>query len=620
MPWLHHHALLARLLIAGALSGCGVWLTAQAPDSPVLSGGKFEALAPHQQRLFGDVVQRYNAIVSRRFDPSEAYDALPPSHRTTFEAVTHALATTALTDSMGYPRGSAIDLITSIDEILGETRGARGDRQFRLYVLLAPDAVDRLSRSREFTRTADNTIYHPGFPISYRLRGGTPSIQVSISRDGLRGDIDVDYRSSRIPVALINGHLTSANSDVRAGGNYTRHQGRWSGLGNWWQRFLGLFTVQKPSDSAAGALVIPVQPRTSSRARIDHVVQDFLSAWLLERQPQLAAVYFSPLSFPCMERDGAVAAGAGLERYGMLERMKAANTVMGSATALPQVSLSVNPWDPRLAVVGHRFAQAFLLARMPADLAAAYDCANRANDDGRPTLTQREFYASAFRLRIPGGPAPVLVLIWAREPGGFRVVAFDVEEAAEPTVPLRVARVETAEPRARRVAGPASLVEAVTRFHRAWFVDADIDRALSFFDEPAYACLTPFADGLVTADRASMRAMLEGVRGTKAARSTLRDAIRTIEPSQLDLAVIDHPQQGAFTLLPVPDRFGDGAVCGQEMPDRASLASQGTPVASGLRYVSYFQLNRPGDPAFLWMLWSSTGGSWTIRYWTLVTS
>ena len=40
----------------------------------------------------------------------------------------------------------------------------------------------------------DNTVYHNGYPISYRARGGTPSIQISIATDN-RADIDVDYRS-----------------------------------------------------------------------------------------------------------------------------------------------------------------------------------------------------------------------------------------------------------------------------------------------------------------------------------------------------------------------------------------------------------------------------------------
>jgi hypothetical protein len=47
--------------------------------------------------------------------------------------------------------------------------------------------------------------------------------QFSLSRDESRADIDVDYRSSRFPVALFNGHLTASNSDIRASGNDAKH-------------------------------------------------------------------------------------------------------------------------------------------------------------------------------------------------------------------------------------------------------------------------------------------------------------------------------------------------------------------------------------------------------------
>ncbi len=48
-------------------------------------------------------------------------------------------------------------------------------------------------------------------------------MQFSLAEDGQHADIDVDYRSSRSPQSLFNGHLTASNSDVRAGENPTLH-------------------------------------------------------------------------------------------------------------------------------------------------------------------------------------------------------------------------------------------------------------------------------------------------------------------------------------------------------------------------------------------------------------
>jgi len=440
-----------------------------------------------------------------------------------------------------------------------------------------------------------------------------------MSRDGRRGDIDVDYRSSRFPAALVNGHLTSANSDVRAGGNYDRHQRRWSGLGNWWQRFLALFAAPQPAVTEPRTGIIPVQPRLPASAGIDAVVEDFLTAWLVERKAELSAAYFSPLSFACIEPRGNAPAGPGLERYVILERMKAANEAIGAATSLQQVSISVNPWDSRLQVQPHRRGAAFLLARVPPDLAAAYDCANR-GEGSSPTLSFTEYYASALRLRVPGGPAPALVLLWAREASGFRIVGVDVEEANEPTVPIGGPHGSiVALSRARRVPGPSSLIEAATTFHRAWFLDRDVDRALSYFDEASFGCLPDVSDGAMRGDRDSMRTMLGEVSARAASRAALASAIRTVEPTQPGVEVVDHAGQQAFTVVPVSDPFVDAVTCGAELPVPAGAGPASGATRGNRGFVSYFQLNLPGDPAFIWMLWKPGADGWRVSYWTIVT-
>jgi hypothetical protein len=81
-----------------------------------------------------------------------------------------------------------------------------------MYARLKADALDVLERSREFERGVDNTVYHKGYPINYREQGGVPSIQISVAPDRRRADIDMDYRSSSLPAALFNGHLSASNS------------------------------------------------------------------------------------------------------------------------------------------------------------------------------------------------------------------------------------------------------------------------------------------------------------------------------------------------------------------------------------------------------------------------
>ena len=182
---------------------------------PVDFHGTYEALKPSQKQLIDVWYAEYNRMTNDHSDPKE-YNLFSLSTRTTFEAVTHALMTTKLTDKSGKSLGTALDLVQAIEAINGKVPRARGDLQFRMYVLLKPDALQKLKDSGEFFRDRDNTVYHHGYPLNYR-QDGTPSIQFSMAKDARHADIDVDYRSSGFPTGLFNGHLTAANSDVRQG-------------------------------------------------------------------------------------------------------------------------------------------------------------------------------------------------------------------------------------------------------------------------------------------------------------------------------------------------------------------------------------------------------------------
>ena len=144
-----------------------------------------------------------------------------------------------LTDEQGNTLGVALDLVERLERVAGQYYGRGGDQQFRLYVNLNPGARETLEKSQEFHLGHLNTVYHVGYPSSFRQTGKEPTIQFSISEDNTKADIDVDYRSSKSPQALFNGHLTSANSDVRQGDNHQRHTLRWSGLSAWWSELFG---------------------------------------------------------------------------------------------------------------------------------------------------------------------------------------------------------------------------------------------------------------------------------------------------------------------------------------------------------------------------------------------
>ena len=95
-----------------------------------------------------------------------------------------ALLTTKLTGKSGHPVGNALELVQSIETINGKVPKARGDLQFRMYVVLKPDAAQKLKDSTEFFRDRDNTIYHHGYPVNFLA--GMAGVHLDPDFDGER--------------------------------------------------------------------------------------------------------------------------------------------------------------------------------------------------------------------------------------------------------------------------------------------------------------------------------------------------------------------------------------------------------------------------------------------------
>jgi hypothetical protein len=125
---------------------------------------RYPDLSKEQKDLFGRYAAAFNKSAGRSLTPEQIFDALSLSEQTTFDAITHALFRSTLTDAKGQALGRAFDLVTDVERIAGQYAGRRGDEQFRLYVRLASGARDTLERSREFYHHEDNTVFHVGYP------------------------------------------------------------------------------------------------------------------------------------------------------------------------------------------------------------------------------------------------------------------------------------------------------------------------------------------------------------------------------------------------------------------------------------------------------------------------
>jgi hypothetical protein len=222
-----------------------------------------------------------------------------------------------------------------------------------MYVQLKPDAVTMLERSREFRRGTDNTVFHKGYPINYRQQGGAPSMQISMATDHRRADIDVDYRASSFPAAMFNGHLTAANSDVRAGNNFDRHVNRWAGFQNWWRSFFGIrIGGSSAGDDNADRALVPDRPRAGDKT-IDLMMEDFLKAWLVDGDITAAMSYVSEQALSCLieDSDDPQTFDRGTAPFLLYANLKAAHEALGTRSSLEGLTVGVRLRIPGVKLV-----------------------------------------------------------------------------------------------------------------------------------------------------------------------------------------------------------------------------------------------------------------------------
>jgi hypothetical protein len=391
-----------------------------------------------RQRIFDGYARTMNVKLRETLTPEERFRSLTLSEQTTFDAITHALLHSSLSDEGGQPIGKALDLIASLDRIAGEQPGKGGDQQFRIYVTLQPNARDVLERSREFVRSHDNTVYHAGYPQSYRLGSGVPSAQFSIAEDGLRADIDVDYRASKVPQSLFNGHLTASNSDVRAGDNEQRHERRWRGFANWWAEVFGTMKFGDQSDERDGpfngaptrqpSAVPPNRPANATIPDIADAVQEFLTDWIVRRNYQEAASFFAPDVLRCVADSMEMDLRASQERLrqASLQLLEKTARQWGRPTSLTLAMNPVFPWSPAVRIVRHPFEQDFTLVEAPTELGALYECGATPPKNFVPSSTPQygTYYGALLQVVHEGRPGGTIVFVWRRVNGEWRLVAY----------------------------------------------------------------------------------------------------------------------------------------------------------------------------------------------------
>ena len=592
-----------------------------AQQQPLQFGGAYAGLGERRQRLVDDWLARLKNTTGQNLEPAPFYDEiLAVSSKTTFDAVTHALMTTPLTDAAGAQLGElqdALALVEHVESISGQVPGASGDHQFRLYVRLIPAALDTLARSREFKRGVDNTVFHKGYPTNYRAQGGTPSIQLSIAPDGRRADVDVDYRSSSFPAALFNGHLSAANSDVRAGDNVDRHSMRWAGLQNWWRSFFGVNLQRAPADEKPSVLALPSVPRAGKK-NVDVMVNDFLSVWLLEGDIVAAMGYVSERAYACIAQhaDDPLAVDRGMAPFQLLTNLKAAHDTLGQRTSLAGLIVGVRLATPALKVVQQPHHAQFVLYSVPDDVAAAFDCESRMTPGGAKTPARRygNYFGSTFF--VAGHPNQRVALVWGKDNGYWKIVSWrtGVDDARAP--------VATDDVTITRVKADAGFATAAQAFLQTWLIKKDYDAAFRYLSPASYACYDlarnpadPASTSLEDAGR-KLRAGLERAGQLAGPARSLDAILVSAEPIHPAVHVMDHAHSRTFSLTSLPNAIGDAVEC--DARARGAIPPAPLPLEYGKAFGLTVRFGTgASDAPVLRMLWRNENGAWRIRSYDL---
>jgi hypothetical protein len=589
-------------------------------------GQSYVSLLPEQKRLIDDFVRRYNQTTDSKLNPEQAYNGARVSVRTTFDAITHALVSTKLTNEKGQSLGLAIDVVEALDEVLGEEAGAGGDRQFRMYVYLKPNAIDILSSSREFFHDKDNTIYHKGFPICYRLKNGPPSIQFSIARDERMSDIDVDYRSSTFPKALFNGHLTAGNSDVRAGGNLDTHDNRWEGLNGWWRQVFGFYlgsSAKSSKDAATGrAATIPVNPRVTASQGIDTSVNDFLKSWVVDRQPQNAIAYISPISYPCLETIAAKKQKPippGMVRFNTFMAMNQFNASLGNVNSVADVFEAATNWKPDLKEEKNAYPSEFRLVEVPADMAQDQECVQAQGESAKKE--KGEFYGAAVRGMLGDGRNKVMSLLWTKEGKYWKIVAIRIDDGGDagiiPQTAVAAAPPTEAEPKS--ISGDPEAVKDITSFYESWIGKRDPADAARYVSERSYQCLAAPSEAdksMKPADR--IRKALTNSLVRVPQEQNLSDMMSSVQPVNEFVRPVEQGNSNAFAIMAVPDQMASSFLCqNRQLPEKTPVLKPND-AKYGTYYLSANRLNYDEEksPALL-LLWTREKDQWKVVAWAV---
>jgi hypothetical protein len=236
-----------------------------------------------------------------------------------------------------------------------------------------------------------------------------------------------------------------------------------------------------------------------------------------------------------------------------------------------------------------------------------------------PSRKYGKYYASVFRLRLPGNTDAPILLLWQKELGYWQIVARQIDpsvvrDGPVPQAPALEAQ-ETAaatEPSAVETQTDPEMLKRVQGFFDVFLLGRNFDSAFSYFAPSAYSCvnlaLAPGAKavGGVQDEASNLRRDLKEIVQREPKSQRLEQIIGSYDPEDPTLKPVHHAHERAYMLARISNTEAIAFQCGS--------ASRGTGGAGGPEYATFFHFIEPGgEAAGLGLLWSKESGDWKIK-------
>jgi hypothetical protein len=228
-----------------------------------------------------------------------------------------------------------------------------------------------------------------------------------LSADWLSADVDIDYRTSKAPQSLFNGHLTRRIRTVRAGDNARRHGRRWTGFADWWSELFGSVKFVDRAEEAGG-------PFGTAPAR---------------RNYRDAQAFLAPDVLPCVADSLEMNPNASPDRLrqASLQLLEKTANRWGRSRSLSEAMNPVFPWAPSVRVLGHAFERDFTIVEARTEIGAQYECGATAPNELQPSGGAQQYgtyYGALLQVVTDGRQGGAVVFVWRRVGGEWRLVAY----------------------------------------------------------------------------------------------------------------------------------------------------------------------------------------------------